>query len=93
MTDTYEVGEVAIYTAVGSQHHGCEVTVTGALEMRAWMNPRGATGNSLSYEIVFVGDAPDDDYVAEPHELRKRRPPQDWVKLCRLNEEPVEELA
>lgn len=39
----------------------------------------------LQYE---VRDQAGEVWITTPDLLRKRRPPQDWVRLCRLNERP-----
>jgi hypothetical protein len=49
------------------------------------------------YQIDPIAKWPDEGpkvpWVSEPHELRKRRPPQDWVKLCNLSDVKREEPA
>lgn len=88
----FSVGEVAVYNRPESKFHGMDVVVTGPLAQRYWSDPLGRGGGGWCYRISIAG-LDDDFIVAEPHELRKRRPPQDWVKLCRLTDRPVEEPA
>ncbi len=89
MSDRFEVGEVAIYNRPESAYHGIEVTVISNLQQRSFFDTvTGTKGNvAFGYEIEVPGLwSVGVYYFAEPHELRKRRPPQDWVKLCRLTE-------
>jgi hypothetical protein len=92
--ETFEVGEVAIYHKPTSCFSGTEVTVVGPLEVRrVW---RDGPTSMLSYQVdADFGRPPPNGvgWAVEPHRLRKRRPPQDWIRLCRLTESPVEELV
>lgn len=85
----FTVGEVAIYWRPTSACHRMECTIMDGLKDRMWACPTtGETGKAAAYEIEFAGLL--GPWVAEPCELRKRRPPQDWVKLCHLTDIPRE---
>lgn len=92
MTDRFAVGEVAIYVGPESPWRGFEVTVMGPLTHKRWQGRDGKMYESDCYhiQIPYVNE---DFLIAEPHELRKKPPPQDWVRICRLSERPVEEPA
>lgn len=97
-TERFEVGEVAIYHRPGSRVHGHEVTVLAGFQDRLCYDTlTGDTRVIAGYEISvpsWYGSPPyGGSWMAERHELRKRRPPQDWARLCDLNEIPSEELA
>jgi hypothetical protein len=91
MTPRFEVGEVAEYcTGVDWR----EVTIIGPLRERSFINV--LTGEELT-RPTYVIEAPwmrlifpRNSLIAGPHQLRKRRPPQDWVKLCELDKIPTE---
>lgn len=92
MADHFEVGEVAIFHDPGGTHHGVEVTITSRLH-GAWLR-RLSTGEwsfacGHDIESPALGVAPmGNGWCAPVENLRKRRPPQDWVKLCRLSQVP-----
>ena len=99
MNERFEVGEVAIYwRPISTNNHLKEVTIESKLETHlvydtvtgteAW-----AAGYRISFPLDSAGVAPYGQWFAEPHELRKRLPPQDWVRLCRLTEQKDEILA
>lgn len=98
MSEQFEVGEIAIHNNRASEFYGTEVTVMGPLAPRLFIE-HGVLGRAPCYEITCPamevirlrkGYPP---FIAEPHELRKRRPPQDWKSLCRLTDTPLEEIA
>lgn len=82
--DTFSIGEVALFYSPGSPAHGMEVIVVSAL---VWMTyyPRNyeASGRwAWIYQIdmsATFGKSKREDglWAAEPHELRKKRPPAD----------------
>lgn len=87
--EKFEVGEIAIAQDwLGMPEvNGTEVTVIGPL---TWKTCRevstGRVSTKYRYRVrSFAGDT-----WSPPEKLRKRRPPQDWVKLCRLNDLPRE---
>jgi len=89
------MGELAIYIRVGSRYFGDEVRIAGPLRCRRIFDSRdGRIIEADAYEIdaptSWIGGDPKLPWCAEPHELRKRRPPQDWVKLCNLTDVPRE---
>jgi hypothetical protein len=91
--ETYEIGEVAIYWRPISRRHNREVIIIGLPAFHTYYDTvTRQTRRARGYAISFGGEpAPYGNWMAEPHELRKRRPPQDWVRLCRLAERPVKE--
>lgn len=88
--DTFRIGEIAIYTRPGSPYNGSEVMVVGPLLPR--VGDDLLTGNLYveydGYQIT-LNELPG-IYGARPEWLRKRRPPQDWMKLCNLADVPRE---
>jgi len=89
-TSRFEIGEVAIL--IGSinwpEYNGQEVTVIGGLKPRSYWADRQHTRSNI--DLRYLVEAADGHiFAAPPSRLRKRRPPQDWVRLCRLNEAPV----
>jgi hypothetical protein len=93
MTDRFVVEEVCVVNYPGSWFDGREVTVTHDLFLCGWMDIQ--TGERFGPELVYgIHFAPDPRVqISAPRFLRKRRPPQDWVRICRLSERPVEEPA
>lgn len=90
----FEVGEVAIFNRPGSRFDGMEVTISAALHL-ALVRDRKTELEAYGYVYGIEGDfGPKRHGVAQwcapPDQLRKKRPPQDWVKLCRLDEVPAE---
>lgn len=95
MQDSFRIGEVAIFHRPGSRYNGVEVCVTEALHLSSVFDFRdGITRLELVYGIESPHFPPlrpgRDGHCARPDELRKKRPPQDWAKLCNLDEAPVE---
>lgn len=78
--DTFVVGEVAIVTAdlTTGQKAGDEVMIWGVLD---YFCPNGVDPHAyvVRGEIAVCSCA-----------LRKRRPPQDWHQLCKLDEVPAD---
>jgi hypothetical protein len=85
---TFEVGEVAIFHDPGMPRHGREVTVISALQYGEIVLNDGTMIWAWAYSIESPGDEACASYCAMPENLRKRRPPQDWQQLCRLDEVP-----
>lgn len=79
---TFKVGEIAdlVYSRFGNDGHEC--TVTGPLQLRL---------NKVTRleEVAYAIEVSGKPYMALPDQLRKRRPPQDWAKLCNLEELPT----
>lgn len=94
-SETYAIGEVAIYVNPGSDIHEMEVTVIGPLEY-LWIRDEctGVKGWAWCYPIDTPTGPPPGAFAwrAEPRHLRKRRPPPDWNKLCALNWASTENL-
>jgi hypothetical protein len=97
----FEVGEVAIFTRIGSRFHGMEVTIIKPLHL-ALIHDQITGIDALAYvykiDGPFGSHRPEvDGWAAPPEFLRKRRPPQDWIKLCDLAsvsaKVPTDELA
>jgi hypothetical protein len=95
--ETFSIGEVALFVREGSRYYGTEVMVVGPCALRPARDRKdGALRAVYGYEI----DGPfervagtNGKFIAEPHHLRKRRPPQDWQALCNLTDKPVEAPA
>lgn len=89
--ERFEVGEVAIYVRNGSVTYGDEVTVVGALKPRLHYDVDGKPlGIVETYAIANAGwGTPDaaQQWGAEPHELKKKRPPKEslgkWEEIER----------
>lgn len=80
MSHTFEIGEIAIFVNPDSRHFGSDVTVTSALKrMRLWDNDLGNYRVTEGYELdaPFLGTPPKGQWATEPHNLRKKNPPQD----------------
>lgn len=95
MNERFSVGEVAIYWREASQFHRMECTISEPLEWRTWRCiETGEMGRTLSYAVDFPSNPLTQNWrgrwIAEPHELRKKRPPQDWQRLCNLTDAPRE---
>ena len=97
MSDRFAVGEVAIVVSDDPRFDGTEVTVLGPLEWKkvyGWI--QGDTREGFFYPVhtALLPEPPPGSHCwCPPEQLRKRRPPQDWVRICRLSERPVEEPA
>ena len=79
MAERFEVGEVAIYWRPGYDAHGDEVTVVSALRQTDVLDVKACAirRNVWVYTVSHPGDPNATvTYVAEPHELRKKKPPQ-----------------
>lgn len=94
---TFAVGEVAIYLCPNTHLHGTEVTITSALQYHRiydW-NIHGPVECSF-YEFdspLITTYERSMRPCARPEELLKRRPPQDWQILCKLDEAPSDCVA
>lgn len=78
--ETFEVGELAIIAA-GWILDGMDVTVVSELRESLCVS----TGVwDWVYDITGPG-LPPGQWCAPPRQLRKKRPPQDWAKLCKLD--------
>ena len=93
MSQHFEVGEVAIYWRPEAHYHGEEVTIKSSLtELEFWDFHAGkVTEPGHKVDAPFLKGYPANFVfcVALKH-LRKRRPPQDWVKLCELDKLPAD---
>ncbi len=88
---SFEVGEIAIYYRPGHNCHGREVKIISGLSRSELRNSaHRRVGTYEGYEIEMPGMKPPIGcaFVATPEQLRKRRPPQDWAKLCNLDAMP-----
>jgi hypothetical protein len=82
VSETFKVGEVAIYNRPCSVWHSSEVEIVGLLELTLWNDPiLNVKGESPCYECrnPVYGLL----FVAEPHELKKKRPPRDDFQIVR----------
>ena len=76
--ETFKVGEIAILTVSGACGSvGDEVEVRGSVNDEFWGFQWIIRGNGL-------------ELMCNRGSIRKRRPPQDWVKLCNLTDVPRE---
>lgn len=90
MSESFSVGEIAFLqngTHI-TRYDGEECEVVGALGTYLADMPDGSLVPWRGCYRVCISDGT--YLISEPHQLRKRRPPQDWVKLCHLNETPRE---
>lgn len=84
---TFEIGEIAIFRRPEDKR-GMEITILSVLHFQRWRDQR--TGQ-ICYGMAYqIDPGIPGKWVAEPHELHKRRPPQDWVSLCKLRWLPEE---
>lgn len=99
MAESFSVGEIAIIVAASEwpERIGWEVEIIAPLGDYSYCSRfdsqiRIATGYRIRMpeKCSLTGTS---TAVCKPEFLRKRRPPQDWVKLCRLNETPIKEPA
>lgn len=90
MSESFSVGEIALYWRAGSRKDGMQVTVASRLYVQTFRDiPTGEVRTVPAYDIEGPGLRPGID-VAQPQFLRKLRPPPDWVKLCHLTDLPRE---
>jgi hypothetical protein len=88
---TFAVGEVAIYWRPESQYHLTQCTIRSPLCWSEWFDRlTGRLGQGYCYEANSPAWPDPDAHPVEPCHLRKRRPPQDWTRLCNLDEAPVQ---
>ena len=82
MSTEFQIGEtVEIYNSI-SGWNGQECVISGSLQRRGFTNmASGETSYGLRYEIEVDGRC----YVCGPDKLRRKRPKQDWTRLCALN--------
>lgn len=89
VSESFSVGEIAIYCngTFETGYDGQECEVVGQLMWRWATHP---DGTRHAYHAYRTHAQDGQVIISEPHQLRKRRPPQDWVKLCRLTDLPRE---
>lgn len=90
MGETFKVGEIAViqHCQNFAEYEGVECEITDGLEPRmCW---RGIKCDLALVNVYCVLAADGKEFVLEPYQLRKRRPPQDWLKLCNLTDIPRE---
>lgn len=90
MSHTFKIGEIAIYTRPGSPYNGTEVMIVGPLIPRVGNDHLTGTPYVEYDGYQITPNELPGRYGAKPEWLRKRRPPQDWVKLCNLHDIPRE---
>jgi hypothetical protein len=91
VSESFSVGEIAILQKLECfpEYNGYEVKIIGPLEYRsAWNQLRNENVWQMGYRCELPGYPR--KIVVEPYQLRKRRPPQDWSKLCNLTDLPRE---
>lgn len=94
-TQTFQVGEVALFCKPGSKHFGMEVTISGPLSMRLIRNTKtGAIRDVPAYVIEPIGhpelrpSGRSVGFATEPFNLRKRPAPGDREKIGSWQECP-----
>lgn len=87
MSESFSVGEIAVGFGfvVDIENNGMECEIEGPLEWAAWYHPNGEVGECFGHDVRW---ADGEEGFERPEHLRKRRPPQDWKKLCRLTDAP-----
>lgn len=80
MSHTFHIGEIALVFAPGTPRHGEEVEIIDLPQSRLYRCSAGTWTAAGKYTVLWRGQHRE----IEPRFLRKRRPPQDWVKLCKL---------
>lgn len=84
MAEYFAVGEIAeiVYSRY-ERGQGMECTIVAPLRLRR---------NTITalIEDCYVIEVEGEKYCALPDQLRKKRPPQDWMSLCHLDEVPAE---
>lgn len=86
--EKFDVGEIAIMQACqlpANEGRECEV-----MELPQAVDYFAANGKWTYAGRYTVRCSGDEWYQVRPEQLRKRRPPQDWVKLCNLTDTPRE---
>lgn len=86
----FAIGEIAVICNMPepvARWNGEELAITGPCEFRKW---KLITDKSIHREgLAYKGKLSTGKEVCiRPEHLRKRRPPQDWMKLCRLDQVP-----
>lgn len=92
MIESFSVGEIAILQncPFAPSFNGQECTVVHLPQPSNFVARNGKITSAGNYTIESV----DGEWLqVPPRQLRKRRPPQDWVKLCKLDSLPQEEVA
>lgn len=86
MSESFSVGEIVL--VVGATRHpeniGQEMTVVRPYGMRR------ASDTGAEFMGYGIERADGVRFAVRPQHIRKRRPPQDWVKLCHLTDLPRE---
>ena len=91
MSDSFSVGEIAIlvnqapWVTKPYYSDGTEVSIVQGLSSHQLEDKRFP---ELRCYVIATPDGC--EWAAVPEMLRKRRPPQDWMKLCNLTNEPRE---
>lgn len=75
MNESFEIGEIAIIHRPCARSHGMECLITSPLKYT-----RFSTYCAMAYSVDVPGFTPPPKdctgYALEPHELRKKKPPQ-----------------
>lgn len=95
-SETFSIGEVAIYWKPESRNHGKEVTILSALKIILLTDSHtGSKSEALAYNVDVPSDwyagpfyKPEKGWSVRPQFLRKKRPPRDDLKLVRWSECP-----
>lgn len=85
MAETFHRGEIAIYCGgvYHAEYNGQECIVDSELE---WRFPTSPVTGGLVQIYGYKTIARDGNiFTCRPDQLKKRRPPQDWVSICNLD--------
>jgi hypothetical protein len=77
--DKFEVGEVAIFVNPESPRHLEDCTIVGGLQVGQIIDESSMSPlklNAMVYAVTFASDGDDIRRFAEPHQLRKKPPPE-----------------
>lgn len=93
MSHTFKIGEIAILqNATNPAENGMEVEVVAQPRPTNWFFPVTSMLIPANYYVIKANVGLDGTpyWGCRPDQLRKRRPPQDWMKLCNLTDIPRE---
>lgn len=86
--EKFVIGEIAILqntTKAGLD--GLEVTIIGEFKRRRYTHPNRQ--GQMEGDCWYISNPGNYSLnAAEADQLKKKRPPQDWVKLCKLDQAP-----
>lgn len=92
MSEKFEVGEVAIFWCPGGYCHGMDVAIVSPLYPGQYLRD-GQIHSDLIHQVDCPQFRSGFVWACPVGNLRKKRPPQDWVTLCKLDSVPKAEPA